>query len=83
MTLVETIEDNNDATLKELTELLEPKSGIKVSISTMGRISHQLNYTFQKNLLCGRENKRTSSKSPSGILGKNQPHQGPRPDFYR
>jgi hypothetical protein len=38
----------------------------------MGKISNQLNYTFKKNTLCGRENKRTSSKSPSGILGKNQ-----------
>jgi transposase len=27
------IEENNDATLKELTELLESKTGIKVSIS--------------------------------------------------
>jgi len=50
---VEIIEENNDATLKELTEMLELKTGIKVSISTMGRISNQLNYTFKKNL-CGR-----------------------------
>ena len=74
VTLVEIIEENNDATLKELTELLESKTGIKVSISTMGRISNQLNYTFKKNTLCGRENKRTSSKSPSEFLGKNQGH---------
>ena len=68
MTLVEIIEENNDATLKELTELLESKTGIKVSISTRERISNQLNST-KKNTLCGREKKRTSSKSPSGILG--------------
>ena len=48
MTLVEIIEENNDATLKELTEMLELKTGIKVSISTRGRISNQLNYTFKK-----------------------------------
>jgi transposase len=42
---VEIIEENNDATLKELTELLESKTGIKVSISTRARISNQLNYT--------------------------------------
>jgi transposase len=47
---VEIIEENNDATLKELTELLESKTGIRVSISTMGRISNQLNYTFKKKL---------------------------------
>ncbi len=34
VTLVKIIEENNDATLKELTELLESKTGIKVSIST-------------------------------------------------
>lgn len=83
VTLVEIIEENKDATLKELTEMLELKTGIQVSISTMGRISNQLNYTFIKNTLCDRENKRTSSKSPSGILGRNQGHQGRRPDFYR
>jgi transposase len=49
VTLVKIIEENNDATLKELTELLESKTRIKVSISTMGRISNQLNYTFKKN----------------------------------
>ena len=48
MTLVEIIEENNDATLKELTEMLELKTGIKVSISTLGIISNQLNYTFKK-----------------------------------
>jgi hypothetical protein len=30
--------------------LLESKTGIKVSISTRGRISNQLNYTFKKKL---------------------------------
>jgi transposase len=69
VSLVEIIEENNDATLKELTELLESKTGIRVSISTLGIISNQLNYTFKKNTLCGREKKRTSSKSPSRILG--------------
>jgi transposase len=81
---VEIIEENNDATLKELTEMLELKTGIKVSISTLGRISNQLNYTFKKKTLTsGRENKRTSSKSPRRILGKNPGYQGRRPDFYR
>ncbi len=66
---MEIIEEHNDTTLKELTEWLESKTGIKVSISTRGIISNQLNYTFPKNTLCCREKKRTNSKSPSGILG--------------
>jgi len=69
VTLVEIIEENNDATLKELTELLECKTGIRVSISTMGRISNQLNYTFKKKRSIRQRKKRTSSKSPSRILG--------------
>ena len=67
MTLVEIIEENNDATLKKLTELLESKSGIKVSISTRVIISNKLNYIFQKNTLSGRKKKQTKAKIPSEI----------------
>ncbi len=45
---MEIIESNNDATLTELYELLEEKTGINVSRSTMGRITLQLNYTVKK-----------------------------------
>ncbi|CBN57095.1 transposase [Kamptonema sp. PCC 6506] len=48
VTLVKIIEEHNDATLQELTELLEEKTGIKVSRATMGRISNRLNYSFKK-----------------------------------
>jgi hypothetical protein len=66
VTLVEIIiEENNDAIFKNLTELLDSKTAIKVSISTMEKISNQLNYTSQKTPLCGIETKRTSSKIPS------------------
>jgi len=50
VTLTEIIENNNDATLEELCELLEEQTGIKVSRATMGRISQNLNYTFKKKL---------------------------------
>jgi transposase len=50
VTLTEIIENNNDATLEELCELLEAQTGIKVSRATMGRISQNLNYTFKKKL---------------------------------
>ncbi len=46
--LTEIIENNNDATLSELCELLEQKTGIRVSTATMGRISHNLDYTVKK-----------------------------------
>ena len=48
VTLTEIIENNNDATLEELCELLEQKTGIRVSTATMGRISHNLDYTVKK-----------------------------------
>ena len=50
VTLIEIIEDNNDATLSELCELLEQKTKIRVSTATMGRISHDLDYTVKKKL---------------------------------
>ena len=55
MTLIEIIDDNNDATLEELCTLLEEKIGIRVSRATMGRITQKLNYTVKKNSLrCGK-----------------------------
>ncbi|MGK7955133.1 MAG: IS630 family transposase [Crocosphaera sp.] len=51
VTLTEIIENNNDATLSELCELLKQETGIRVSIATMGRISHNLDYTGQKKTL--------------------------------
>lgn len=50
ITLIEIIESNNDATLVELCDLLQEKTGILVSRSTMGRITLQLNYSVKKKL---------------------------------
>ena len=57
VTLTEIIENNNDATLEELCELLPAKTGVKVSRATMGRISQKLNYTLKKNSPCCGERK--------------------------
>ncbi|EAZ88371.1 transposase [Crocosphaera chwakensis CCY0110] len=48
VTLVEIIENNNDATLEELCDLLKEKTKITISRATMGRISHNLDYTVKK-----------------------------------
>lgn len=53
--LVEIIEANNDATLEELCDLLAEKVQVRVSRSTMGRITKKLDYSVKKNSLCGRE----------------------------
>lgn len=50
VSLTEIIDNNNDATLEELCELLEAQTGIDVSRATMGRISQNLDYTFKKKL---------------------------------
>jgi transposase len=57
VTLTEIIENNNDATLAELCELLEAETGIEVSRATMGRISQSLAYTFKKKLSMLRKKK--------------------------
>ena len=68
VTLTEIIENNNDATLEELCELLEEQTGIEVSRATMGRISQKLNYTLKKNSLCSRKRKSRSSAEKSRFL---------------
>ena len=65
ITLIEIIESNNDATLEELCELLEEKTGITVSRATMGRITIQLNYSVKKNSTRSRKRKRQSTKKES------------------
>jgi transposase len=49
ITLIEIIENNNDATLEELCDLFQDKTSIKVSRATMGRITRQLKYSVKKN----------------------------------
>ena len=61
VTLTEIIENNNDATLEELCELLKDQTGIKVSRATMGRISQKLDYTFKKKLSMLRRKKMKKS----------------------
>ena len=46
--LEEIIEQNNDCTLRELCALLELKTGITVSTSTMNRLCGKLNLTVKK-----------------------------------
>jgi transposase len=46
--LIEIIEANNDATLEELGLLLEEKTKIRVSKTTIWNVSQKLNYTVKK-----------------------------------
>lgn len=53
--LMELIEVNNDATLQELCDLLEQKTGIKVSKSTLDRVTKKLDYSFKQKTLYAEE----------------------------
>lgn len=55
--LVEIIETHADATLEELCDLLEETLHIRVSRSTMGRLTQKLDYSVKKNALRQRKRK--------------------------
>lgn len=55
--LGELIEENNDATNEELCQLMMEKTGVKVSVSTMSRMTRRLNFTVKKNDVCRRKRK--------------------------
>jgi transposase len=57
VTLMEILEKNNDATLRELCDLLEEKTGVRVEKTTMGKVLNQLEYRFKKNTVCSRKDK--------------------------
>jgi transposase len=48
--LGELIEENNDATLAELSELFRKRTGIALSVATVGRIAERLRMTRKKTL---------------------------------
>ena len=47
--LTDLIEQNNDATLDELCQMLYARQGIKISRATMGRMTQRLKLTVKKN----------------------------------
>jgi len=47
--LAELVENNNDATLDELCQMLKDQSGVSISRATMGRMTQKLKLTVKKN----------------------------------
>ncbi len=47
--LADLIENNNDATLDELCQMLQEKLGVSISRATMGRMTQRLRLTVKKN----------------------------------
>ena len=48
-TLADLVENNNDATLEELCQLLKEKTGVTISRATMGQMTQRLKLTVKKN----------------------------------
>ena len=49
VTLTDLIEQNNDATLDELCQMLKERRGVSISRATMGRMTQRLQLTVKKN----------------------------------
>ncbi|MFM6631124.1 MAG: hypothetical protein ACKPI8_15500 [Microcystis panniformis] len=62
-TLGELIEENNDATLVELSELFLERTGILLSVATVARIAERLRMTRKKNSTPAKKRDRNSTKT--------------------
>ena len=49
LVLAQVIEQHNDATLVELCQIFQARTGVNLSRATMGRMTQRLNFTLKKN----------------------------------
>lgn len=61
MVLEKLVEENNDATLDELSQMLHEQTGVLISRVTVARMLKKLNITFKKNIASNRKRERKSS----------------------
>jgi transposase len=66
--LKEIVEANNDATLSEIRNQLEKKTGILIGRSTVDRMLQMMKISLKKNITCLGERNRKSSIIKSRIL---------------
>ncbi len=62
------VEENNDATLEELPDLVEASTGIRVGRSTIDRMLKRLNLTLKKNVPRQRKRKRACPTATRRLL---------------
>jgi transposase len=55
------VEENNDATLDELSQMLKEHTGVLISRVTVDRMLKKLNITFKKNIASNRKRERKSA----------------------
>ncbi|MEH2074179.1 MAG: transposase [Nostoc sp.] len=68
--VVALVEEDNDAILVELCERLKERTGVKVSRSTMGRITRKLNLTRKKKHCTPAKNTQNEFKNSEQSIGQ-------------
>ena len=70
------VEENNDATLEALRDLLEQKTGVRIGRSTVDRMLSNLDLTVKTNTASNRKRKRTSATGTRPVLATRPGHSG-------
>lgn len=80
--LEQLVEQHNDATLEELRDLLEQKTGVRIGRSTVDRMLTKLDLTVKKNTASHRKRKRPSAGATSRVLASGSGHFGKEPNLH-
>jgi transposase len=80
--LEQLVEQYNDATLEELRDLLEQKTGVRIGRSTVDRMLTKLDLTVKKNTASHRKRKRPSAEATSRVLASGAGHFGKEPNLH-
>ncbi|HEY9846373.1 MAG TPA: transposase [Candidatus Caenarcaniphilales bacterium] len=80
--LEQLVEEQNDATLEELRDRLEQKTGVRIGRSTVDRMLIKLDLTVKKNISPNRKRERTRSTATSSIVATGPVHSGQGPNIY-
>ncbi len=81
--LEQLVEEQNDATLEELRERLEQRTGVRIGRSTLDRMLTKLNLSVKKNTSPNRKRERTRATATSSILADGSGHFSEGSDIYR
>lgn len=74
--LEQLVEEHNDATLEELRDLLEQKTGVGIGRSTVDRMLSKLDLTVKKNTASNRKREGPSATGTRPVLAARPGHSG-------
>ena len=81
--LEQLVEEQNDATLEELRDRLEQRTGVRIGRSTVDRMLTKLDLSIKKNTASQRKRERPRATATSSVLADGSGHFGERSDIYR